>query len=137
MRSCRQVHFRLLERFQESIDRALCAWIALCDDFFPEAGAVALPVLPAFLPVRSVGVKIALPFAPGPGIRGDSSLGPVPHRAFADAELTGNVLDRMPLLLQEHGLLIPCLSLSATDGNGSRHLFPWVWTPFFHSDRPL
>jgi hypothetical protein len=98
----------------------------------PVPGAVALSLLPAFEYGGSVGIEVTLSFTPWPGIRGHSSLEPMPHGSFADAQLTGHLFHRTSLLAQAHGLLIACISLGAADRNGPRNMRSWVWTPFFH-----
>ncbi len=137
LRSHNRVHLCCFEGREKAIDHALRAWVALGCDLLPEAGAVALPVPPAFEYIGSVGVKVALPFAPWPTIRGHPSSEPMTYRPFVNAKATGNLFGRETLLAQALGLLIACISLSAVDRNGPRDLRAFRWTPFFYRDRRL
>lgn len=80
----RGFHLRPLEGFQEA--RVPCV-VSLGNgcrgDFLEDPGAVALPIVPAFEHVGSVRIKVALPLAPGSGIRGHTT------RKLASAPFVG------------------------------------------------
>lgn len=86
---------------------------------------------------RSIWVKVILTLAPGFGIRGYSSLEPMPYCSFAAPKLTGNLFDRTTLLAQVNCLLIARISLGSADCNGPGDVPSWVRAPFFHGDSCL
>src|SRR3989442_12650138 len=110
--------FSRFERFQEAVDHAAGARIALGGYFPPQLQPIAAAGLPALEDIGGVGIKIAGILSSRPDIWSRFSLKPMSDRALIHRHPSGNLLGGEPLPTQLCDLRIAILSLGSPPGNG-------------------
>src|SRR2546426_6048519 len=127
--------FSRFERFQEAVDHAGGARIALGCYFTPQLQTIAVAGLPALEDIGGVRIKSARILSSLPDIWSRFPLKPMSYRALIHRHPSCNLLGCKPLLTQLCDLLIAILSLGSPPGNGLLDVLSWHRTPLVNWKR--